>query len=244
MADESVFRARIIAHEWQHASVSVKKVAAALYAFLREAQQGGLDGAARCYDKVLQEMQAFEFALTRADAVAARCREETAQYRALHADIDRQVSATCARLGELKDELEAAKLERTRKQQYEEIARDVNKRPSRAALHAAIDSVHDDLKGAVAERAALDAKLASRRAQFQLLFSAIADLQRTFVDEAAEEARLGAAAAAARALGAAAAAGDAAADQLKSGVPGGACAVHTEGRRACSSLPGSRPSPR
>ena len=44
--DEAVLRARIVTHEWQHASVSVKKVATALFAFLREAQQGGLDGAA------------------------------------------------------------------------------------------------------------------------------------------------------------------------------------------------------
>lgn len=198
---------RILTQEWPHATAGVKRPASSLLAFLKEAQSGSLESAEKAYEKLMQEIQSYEFAITRLDVVAQRCMDEAREYRTMHADIDRSIIATTAKLDELKADLAAAKLERLRKQQYEEIARDINKRPTRATLQSSVDSVLEEIAAATAERSSLEARMALRKSQFQLLFSAIADLQRTFVEESEAEQRKTSAAAAAAAFEALGAAG-------------------------------------
>lgn len=197
MLNDETYRLRTTIHEASQSTVSVTKCAKELFALLREAQTGTVESTEKAYDRAMQELSNYEFAMTRLEAIARRSDAETQEYRKLQASIDHSISETTARLEQLKAELAAAKIERTQRQKYEEIAREVNKRPTRDALQASISSVEEDLAAAMAERQAIDAKMAARRSQFQLLFSAIADLQRTFIEEAEAEQRKSAAAAAA-----------------------------------------------
>lgn len=232
MGDEVLWRTRVVTHEWQNAPYQIKHVATGLLALLREVQTGSVEASEAALDRLLVEVAKLESNLGRLEMLLRRCDEEAAHYRRLQAEIDASVGSTTSKLGELKGALAAARVERTQRQQYEQVAREINKRPPRDALAASIASVQEDLAAAVAERGALEARLATRRAQFHLVFSAIADLQRTFVEEADAERRKAAAGAAAAAIDALAAAGGAAAGA------GGAGAA-AEGEREVLAIPHS-----
>ena len=70
------------------------------------------------------------------NAVARRCDQETAEYAALHANIDKRVAEAEADVTQLRIDLAAAQKQRELLVQYERIAIGVNVRPPRAALEA------------------------------------------------------------------------------------------------------------
>ena len=133
--DESVNKHKIVTQDWPHAAVSVKKCTAAFLAFAQAVTAGkGRDEVDRAYDRLSVELGAYEFTVSRLRHVRRRCDAEAHEARALNEDIDRSIEGAASSIEALKRELEAAKLDRKRRLEYEAIARTVNKLPTREAL--------------------------------------------------------------------------------------------------------------
>lgn len=188
--------------------------------FLSAVKSGNADLAEKAFAKLCVLLAQFEASASRLDAVAKRCQKDMTYYAKIQSDVDAQITEAKDDIDRLKRELEAERLKRQQRVQYEAEAAVVNKHPSRDQLCAQIAAVEAELSAAEADGAALDSRIDLRKAQFGLVMSAIHDLQRLFDDEANEEkARVAAAAAfeasekARRAAEAAAAAGSAAVDE-------------------------------
>ena len=88
----------------------------------------------KAYERVVQELGAYDFAVSRLRHVQRRCEIETVECKTLHARIDSSIEATTESIASLKRELEAAKIERACRLEYESVALAVNKLPSRESL--------------------------------------------------------------------------------------------------------------
>jgi ATP-dependent Clp protease ATP-binding subunit ClpA len=110
---------------------------------------------------------------------------------------DAAVEATQLDISSLNTQLDEARERRSNLQEYESLASDVNKHPDRSQLRKRQRDAEASLLGAQDEAAEVEKQLQSRRQQFALLMTAVADLEAMYVLE--DEQIAGTAAAAARA---------------------------------------------
>lgn len=87
----------------------------------------------------------------------------------------------------LKAQLEQARETRAQRMEAETLAKNVNKHPTRDALHAQLVTIENDYQTTLQEQYALDKKLEQRKTQFMLLQNAIKDISISITEEATAE---------------------------------------------------------
>jgi hypothetical protein len=136
----------------------------------------------------------YAFTVERLRSVEARCAEELRYYAEREESSMSALAEATAEVARLRLALERERALREHKREYEAIAARLSELPSRDSYAAVLAGVESECAIALAERSALEARLAGKRSQFQLLLSALHDL-----GEAGREEAAAAAAAAARA---------------------------------------------
>jgi hypothetical protein len=184
----AIIRKRLAVNETFLATFGPKKIAQEYFAVINGLQNKSQEDAQKLVEKFLSTLAQYEAQIRKQQIVQTRCGEELQYYVSIHTETTKQIEQARSDIQRLKEELVLAQKERGHKAMYEEVARAVNKHPTRDDLQAAIAAVQEEYVAAQAERAAVDAKLEFRKAQFALIFSAIDDVGAAIREEAEAEA--------------------------------------------------------
>jgi THO complex subunit 7 len=151
---------------------SVKKCAAKV-SQLQALVRAGEDKAtcAQAAEVASRELGLYSLEVDMAELVAETCQQQLEDYRVLEAQVTSQVESTEADIEKLTEELRVAKKVRQYKEQYEALAKLVNRHPSKPTT----------------TREQADLQIDIRKKQFALLMHTIDDLTRTLGEDPLED---------------------------------------------------------
>jgi len=112
---------------------------------------------------------------------------EAGNYEQLLTTIQTKINQAEADIQEAKKELEQARLVRRNRMEYDAMAKQINKYPSRERTGKNISEVKSELERLRAEEESLDMKLQMRKNQFHVLVNSIHQLQALLDQEEEEE---------------------------------------------------------
>ena len=122
-----------------------------------------------------------------AELVAETCQQQLEDYRVLEAQVTSQVESTEADIEKLTEELRVAKKVRQYKEQYEALAKLVNRHPSKPTTTREQADLQVELQKLGEEKSRLDEQIDIRKKQFALLMHTIDDLTRTLGEDPLED---------------------------------------------------------
>jgi THO complex subunit 7 len=165
---------------------SVKKCAAKvchLQNLLRtEQSQADCSSAA---EAACRELELYSLEVDMAQLTAQTCQQQLEDYQVLESRVKFQVESTEADIDKLTEELRVAKKVRQYKEQYEALAKIVNRHPSKPATTREQAEMQLEIKKLEEEKLRLDEQMSVRRKQFALLMRTIDDLSMTLREDAA-----------------------------------------------------------
>lgn len=135
----------------------------------------------RLYQAAMKQFGLLDTHVSKFQLVHKRCEEEVAHYST--AGTDAVAADTRARIESLGAELTQEQVIRQYKQQYEMLAKQINDMPARASQGDAMASMTRELEQLSQKRASVEAHLAKRRHEFQLLMQTVQDLQRSLEED-------------------------------------------------------------
>lgn len=150
----------------------------------------GGDEGERCHGLLLRDLALLEFQLQRVYTVAAANEREQEAYAQRLARLEVATGEAVADIERLKAALDAARVERRHKEEYEALRRLCVQHPSRSETLAAITMVQADLGALQAESDATDARVARRRQLLGGLLGAVDAAVLAVEDDEAEPAAL------------------------------------------------------
>jgi Tho complex subunit 7 len=188
MADEIIYRNRIITNEWHLAPVSVKRIASSFLSLTskeNESKDLNVSIVNSNIQKFSLELSQYELFISKTKSIHARCLIENKDYEQVIEDIENQIKSTLIEIESLKNELAKEKVVRERRVEYEEISKNIIKHKSKEALSGNISSIDADIANAQKESATLISLVSSRKNAVSKLLESIVELQLSFRDNIA-----------------------------------------------------------
>ncbi|KAJ3133049.1 hypothetical protein HK101_004499 [Irineochytrium annulatum] len=130
-------------------------------------------------DQFLVDLETFQYGLVKHQLVHDMNRRELDNYKAEQRKIEQDITRTTQEIEELKGDLEAEQVVRKNKLQYDEIAKDINKLPSRARSIENAKVLKNDIRVLEAEKRRLLAAMDLRRNMFATVMQALNTMKDT-----------------------------------------------------------------
>eukprot|EP00054_Salpingoeca_dolichothecata_P039137 m.15411 g.15411 ORF g.15411 m.15411 type:complete len:209 (+) comp9725_c0_seq1:27-653(+) len=135
------------------------------------------------YQKILQSLSWLETILLKADLVVKMNQREREHYDVLFEQIGEQIETSRNNIEDSKKKLEVEKQVKLNRQEYDALAKVIEKHPPREDTIRATAQVEKELQELEDKGTALESKLQLRKKQFHLLSHAINELKRDLQDE-------------------------------------------------------------
>ncbi|XP_054751402.2 THO complex subunit 7 homolog isoform X1 [Lytechinus pictus] len=119
-----------------------------------------------------------DFAMERTQMIHQMNIREMSNYEELYSTIERNIKDAHQQISACKTELQDAKRERKNRQEYDTLAKVIQKQPDRKETLNKLKELDKDLGELNSTKESLDQKLEDRKKQFHVLISAIHELQR------------------------------------------------------------------
>ncbi|XP_076357303.1 THO complex subunit 7 isoform X1 [Tachypleus tridentatus] len=129
------------------------------------------------YERILMLLIQCEFAMVKSHQVLAMNQSEMENYEHLYQQIENRITEAQKKIQDCKAELMEAKQLRKNKQEYDSLAKVIEKQPDRKETLAKLQQVQTEIEKLIKAREDLDRKLEKRRKQFQVLLSAVFELE-------------------------------------------------------------------
>ncbi|VDK68269.1 unnamed protein product [Anisakis simplex] len=113
--------------------------------------------------RIMQLLDAAETSLHKQRLIATMNEEQIEKYKRMAQEIDNEIVCAHERMQSAKKELEAAKVIRRNKEEYEALANVIQQFPSRQDTNKKLEAVKEDLESQHERQRKLEAKLAERR---------------------------------------------------------------------------------
>mmetsp|Transcript_38242 Transcript_38242/g.104146 ORF Transcript_38242/g.104146 Transcript_38242/m.104146 type:complete len:246 (-) Transcript_38242:742-1479(-) len=187
-ASDEILRHRLKSRETVFIQASIKRVASKFTA-LAASVLAKDDGAALSTDaqeaanNAIRELQLCSLEVDKAEMVAQTCDRQLSQYTDLAKGVQEQIAASEASIEALSQELKQAKTVRQHKEEYEALAKVVNRHSAKSQTRQVQEETQARLASLEEEAQALEEQVKARNQQFALLMQTIQDLQRTMGEE-------------------------------------------------------------
>lgn len=132
----------------------------------------------KALDSLLFAIKGLETQSQRFDFICEANRREQASYTAKQQQLAEDIERAKADIEQKKQELELAKLERQRLEEYEVLRKQIHQQQPRWRTQQEMDKVAGDVEAIQADTARLKATFERRRKQYALLYHTLDELQR------------------------------------------------------------------
>jgi len=153
-------------------------------------EEGSSNHDVKRHAQLVAQLLHIEWTDAKSKLVQEMNEREAKNYENLLGVIQAKLEEAESDIAEAKTELEAARLVRRNRMEYDSMAKSIAAFPSRADSGMNIEEASEHLKRLKQEEEELDAKLQQRKKQFHVLVNSIHQLQDLLVQEEAEELRL------------------------------------------------------
>ncbi|XP_030828939.1 THO complex subunit 7 homolog [Strongylocentrotus purpuratus] len=130
------------------------------------------------YQKMLMMLCQVDFATERTQLIHQMNIREMSNYEELYSTIEHNIKDAHQQINACKTELSDAKRERKNRQEYDTLAKVIQKQPDRKETLNKLQELDKDLGELNSTKESLEQKLEDRKKQFHVLISAIHELQR------------------------------------------------------------------
>lgn len=176
---------RLKSRETVYLGHSVKRASQKAVAALQLAQGEKADKAAKitASNAAIRDLGLYGLEIDKAELVASSCKQQLVDYEVLEKQVCAMVESTQADIETLTADLRVAKKERSHKEQYEALAKLVNKHSSKPKSRAEQAKIELELQKLGGEKEKLEEQIKIRGKQFAVLMATIDDLTRTLVED-------------------------------------------------------------
>lgn len=143
---------------------------------------GGKQGLAKLAEHVIRELRILQAGIDRVRVVEMVSQKEMDECRAVKEEIEGRIEAAKATIVSLQVELAKEQLIRRRKEQYEELARAVNRLPPRRVVAQEIEALREKLEGIEKEKNHVDEVVDARNKQMRLFMQQLYNLQNSHTE--------------------------------------------------------------
>ncbi|XP_048243151.1 THO complex subunit 7 homolog isoform X3 [Haliotis rufescens] len=130
------------------------------------------------YQRIMSMLAQCEFTMEKSLLVYEMNLREQEHYDQLSKDIEKKIKSATSQIAECKTELQQAKRIRKNRQEYDSLAKVIQKHPDRQDTTRQLQSLDKELTSQTETKQKLEEKLELRRKQFLVLITAIHELQR------------------------------------------------------------------
>ena len=131
----------------------------------------------------VRELDLYTLEIDKAELVARSCAQQLADYAGLEAQVKALVESTTGDITRLSADLKEAKKARMHKEQYEALAKLVNRHASKPTTRAEQAALEEELEKLKGEAGRLEEQVTVRSKQFALLMATISDLTATLEED-------------------------------------------------------------
>lgn len=135
------------------------------------------------YQKMSFMMSQIEFAMEKTYLIHEMNTKEMANYEQLYKEIEDEIEAAHTKIEDCKTELQESKQIRRHRQEYDALAKVIQKQPDRKQTTKKLEDLDRELGQQTKAKQILEQKLEVRRKQFHVLISAITELQRILTED-------------------------------------------------------------
>lgn len=142
------------------------------------------------YEKMILMLVQCEFSMTKSQQVIKMYQKEVKIYEDLYLGIEKGISDAQEKIIKNKMELQKAKRIRKNKQEYDALAKLIDKRPDRKETLSKLQQLKLEIASLQKTKEDLDQKLEKRRKQFQVLLTSAYELQQVLDEDNDSEGEL------------------------------------------------------
>ena len=153
--------------------------AAALLVQALEADGADDDLVAERREALAREVSHYELEVRKNLPAMQACEAELKDYAELQREVDGEVDAAKREIERLREELRGARRVRRRREEYEALAAEVNRHPSKRKCVDEITELENKKRAIASLMEGYEAQVTTRRRQFHLLLQTLADLRST-----------------------------------------------------------------
>lgn len=150
-----------------------------------------MNDAVRLHEELLVDLYAIQSHIFRLNASSAAYRREQELYEEKQGQLRASIAQAEQDIQDRKVQLEEARAELGRQQEYEAVKHRVTRVPARSATAAEMAAVEKEIADLAQQGAALDAVMAQRREQFKSIMEAISQVYANIENDGTEEGLLG-----------------------------------------------------
>ncbi|XP_033114630.1 THO complex subunit 7 homolog [Anneissia japonica] len=135
------------------------------------------------YQKMLSTLAQIEFTMEKTQLIHDMNAKEMASYEQLYKTIESKMDEAQDAISASKDELQKAKRVRRNRQEYDALAKVIQKQPDRKETMKKLKELDENLTGLNENKISLEQKLESRQKQFHVLINSLLELQRILQED-------------------------------------------------------------
>jgi len=166
-----------------------KRIINTLKLFIKWAKDDNSEETSAVNERILSLLAQCEGAMAKSSQVYRMNVKEREHYQKLNQDIEEQINDAYAQIAECKEELKQAKRVRKNRQEYDALAKIIQKHPDRHDTMKQLQELDAELETLQTSGKNLDQKLEMRKKQFHVLISAIHEMQSILDEDEKKEAR-------------------------------------------------------
>lgn len=155
--------------------------------FCRAVEGGGHEDGARLHEELLADLFAVQTHMRRLEAAASAFKREQELYHVKQDQLHAAIAQAEQDIIDRKMQLEEARAELSRQQEYEAVKERVVKVPARSATRLEMEAVEKEIADLSQQGAALDASMSLRKAQFASILHVIEQVYQGLEQEGPEE---------------------------------------------------------
>ncbi|XP_071960278.1 THO complex subunit 7 homolog [Antedon mediterranea] len=135
------------------------------------------------YQKMLSTLAQIEFTMEKTHLIHDMNIKEMASYEQIYSNIESEMEEAKDAISTSKEELKKAKRVRRNRQEYDALAKVIQKQPDRKDTMKKLKDLDDNLKALDETKISLEEKLENRQKQFHVLINSVLELQRILEED-------------------------------------------------------------
>lgn len=186
-SDEEVIRKRLLIEG--ESGADDRRIGSLLKLFVKwsNSDDTGEENAAT-YEKMMSTLAQIEFSMEKKLFIHNMNEKEMKNYEVIYEKIEREINQAYDRIAGCKEELNDARKVRKHRQEYDNLARVIQKQPDRKETTKKLEELDKELGSLMENKNSLEKKLEDRRKQFHVLINAIHELQRILEEDENQDA--------------------------------------------------------
>eukprot|EP01112_Ceratiomyxa_fruticulosa_P008737 TRINITY_DN2261_c0_g2_i1.p1 TRINITY_DN2261_c0_g2~~TRINITY_DN2261_c0_g2_i1.p1 ORF type:complete len:239 (-),score=40.47 TRINITY_DN2261_c0_g2_i1:58-774(-) len=172
--DEEIFKERLYLGTREP---QLQRLARALLGFYHKIDKGTYEESYSEYQTVLRDLSVVEMSLEKANIVSTIGDRELKEYLQLYKEREDEIQQVIKEIENLKSQLAFERTERTHREEYALLTQILSQHPPISKQQAIAQELKNEINTLTNQSKQIDAKIALRSKQFQLMLSALQSLQ-------------------------------------------------------------------